>query len=554
MPNPPPEPGADETETPKPWVSQKTAIVVFSSLAIALYGYDQGMMSMVNTNYSYLSTMGIEDTSILLGVIVAIYYIGCTFGAIVASHFADSRGRKWAVVMCLFASIFGNLLMFIPGIYPIKEDDTWKGWSLRLMLIGRFVLGLGVGGIDAVIPVYSSELSKDGARGSALAKEFQANIFGLLLAFALNLFLTIGLGKNNQWAWRIPIIFMQIFPWLLLSIVRSLPESPRWLISHERLDGALDALTGLHGQDQAEEMFEQLHRANEEEEQDKLGYYEMFFGSQSHPTAITVMGQINQALTGYGAVSVYGPQIFELLGLKVRIAEYATLGNYIFYTGMMTVAWKTIDVVGRRKLMLWGSLGLAVCFGLLTILGGISVDIFRKPQLPVEIIGSIILCVSTAIFGVSWLTTVWLIPTEIYPNSARAQGSSISVIIWGLANFAITFLTPIGFNNLKYWLFLVFAVTNTIAGLLTWRYSPETGGRSFEENQQFFISAREKGRFAVKNVDGGKYLRMPQREDTPQNLEEGDQDEGEDAEGENAKGENTRSALNERTPLLLSWW
>lgn len=101
--------------------------------------------------------------------------------------------------------------------------------------------------------------------------------------------------------------------------------------------------------------------------------------------------------------------------------------------------------------MVWGAAGLAICFAVLTIFGGIAQDLPSVPELAVEIPGSVTLFVATAIFGIGWLATVWLIPTEIYPSTARAQGGAISVIIWGLANFAITLLTPIGFNNLKYW-------------------------------------------------------------------------------------------------------
>lgn len=173
-------------------------------------------------------------------------------------------------------------------------------------------------------------------------------------------------------------------------------------------------------------------------------------GSQFHPSMVTVMGQVNQALTGYGAVSVYGPQIFELLGFSTRKAEFLTLGNYISYFLFMTFAWLSIDVLGRRKLMVWGSIGLASCFAILTVFGGLAQDVPSIPDLAVEIPGSITLFAATAIFGIGWLATVWLIPTEIYPSTARAQGSAISVIIWGLANFAVTLLAPVGFNNLKY--------------------------------------------------------------------------------------------------------
>lgn len=175
---------------------------------------------------------------------------------------------------------------------------------------------------------------------------------------------------------------------------------------------------------------------------------------------------------------------------------------------MMTLAWLSIDVYGRRKLMIYGSIGLSLSFLLLTLFGSLA-PLPNIPLLAIQIPGSLTLFTATAIFGIGWLATVWLIPTEIYPSSARAQGSAISVIIWGLANFAVTLLTPIGFNNLRYWLFLVFAVTNGVAGWWTWRYSPESGGRSFEENQEFFEAAGKEGSWVVGKVDGGKFVRMP---------------------------------------------
>ncbi|KAI1080125.1 general substrate transporter [Whalleya microplaca] len=544
MPFPPSRVQAEASNSRKPTISKKNEIVIFSSTAIALYGYDQGMMSLINTNRSYLRTMAITADSAMVGVIVAIYYLGCTVGAVLASFWADKKGRKPSISACLVTSMIGNLLMFISGISGLRPNgsDPWAGAARASMLIGRVVLGLGVGGIDATIPVYSSELSKDGARGSALAKEFQMNIFGLLMAFAINLVVTIGLGKENQWAWRIPIIVMQAFPIALISIIRRLPETPRWFISQDRTQDARRALVALHGEVKAEDMLDELHRAQQEESDERIGYIDMLLRpqhSQFHPSMLTVMGQINQALTGYGAVSVYGPQIFELLGFSVRDAEFTTLGNYIFYFSMMTFAWMTIDVLGRRKLMIRGSVGLAISFAILTVFGALSLDVPNVSVLVVKILGSITLYAATAIFGICWLATVWLIPTEIYPSGARAQGSAISVIVWGIANFAITFLTPLGFNNLKYWLFLIFAITNAFAGWWTYRYSPETGGRSFEENQEFFISAQTDHRWAVKGVDGGKFLRLP--------LKVSD---AEDAKVSSTKIVSSETATSETTPLL----
>jgi MFS family permease len=138
------------------------------------------MMSLINTNYSYLQTMQIKKESPIVGIIGSEYYLGCTIGAVIASWLADKKGRRPSIFTCLATTTLGNLLMFVSGISN-NGSSPWNGGALACMLAGRVVMGLGVGGIDAVIPVYSSELSSDGARGRALAQEFQMNIFGLLM-------------------------------------------------------------------------------------------------------------------------------------------------------------------------------------------------------------------------------------------------------------------------------------------------------------------------------------------------------------------------------------
>lgn len=349
-----------------------------------------------------------------------------------------------------------------------------------------------------------------------MGQEFQMNIFGLNMAFGINLAVTVTLGKENQWAWRIPIIVMQAYPILLLACIGLLPESPRYYIYHGREDDARKACLEIDPK-QGEKKFEDLKESHESEADKEASYLNMFTPGhpQFHPTVVTVMGQINQALTGYGAVSVYGPQIFELLGFGVRNAEYLTMGNYVSYFILMTFAWLLIDAVGRRKLLLGGSVVLTSCFVLLAIFGGLAMSSqgssapLNIPTLGVAVPGIVALFVATGAFGIGWLATVWLIPTEIYPTTARAQAAAVSVVIWGLANFAVTLLTPIMFNNLRYWLFLVFAATNGIAGLWTWAYLPESGGRSFEENQRFFDDADSHGTWQVRKIEGGAYLRMP---------------------------------------------
>ena len=188
------------------WFTKKHEVVLFSATAIALYGYDQGMMSLINTNYDYLDTMGIGGEDPLVGIIVSVYYLGCAVGAVFMSTLADKSGRKPAMFVSLALTALGNLLMFVAGL-------GYSQGAMTIMFVGRIVMGLGVGGIDAVVPVYSSELNSEGGRGEALAKEFQSNIFGLNMAFAINLGVTNGLGKDNQWG-----TYSSIFSRILASL------------------------------------------------------------------------------------------------------------------------------------------------------------------------------------------------------------------------------------------------------------------------------------------------------------------------------------------------
>jgi MFS family permease len=298
----------------------------------------------------------------------AVYYLGCAIGAVLFSTLADRKGRKPALFGCLVMASLGNLIMFVAGL-------GYSRGALAVMYVGRVIMGLGVGGVDSVVPVYSSELSSDGARGKALAQEFQSNIFGLNMAFAINLAATMALSKQNEWAWRIPIIAMQVYPLGLLAFIQKLPESPRWFIYHDKEEEAKRSLTDIMGEEGVEDKCKELVDSHKQETEsgETIGYINMLTPghAQFHPTCITIMGQVNQALTGYGAVSVYGPQIFELLGYSVQKSEFLTQGNFISYFVLMTFAWLLIDAVGRRSLMLWGSVLLTLCFVLLAVFGGL---------------------------------------------------------------------------------------------------------------------------------------------------------------------------------------
>jgi MFS family permease len=246
-------------------------------------------MSLINTNHDYLRTMGVSSTSVIVGLIVSVYYLGCAVGAVFFSWFADRFGRKKGIFFCLSTAALGNLIMFCAGLGGL-------GGARVVMFIGRVIMGLGVGGIDCVIPIYSAELSNNEARGRALAQEFQMNIFGLNMAFAINLGVTRALGKGNQWAWRIPIIVMQLYPLVLLAFIGRLPESPRWCLYNGKQEASKKAMMAISGEGEGEQRFKDLVESQEQESDEAVSYMDMFTPghAQFHPTMVAIMGQINQ--------------------------------------------------------------------------------------------------------------------------------------------------------------------------------------------------------------------------------------------------------------------
>ena len=101
-------------------------------------------MSLINTNYDYLRTMGIGEESPVVGIIVSVYYLGCAVGAVLFSWFSDQKGRKPGIFACLASTALGNFLMFISGL-------GFHMGAIVFMFLGRIILGLGVGGIDAMV-------------------------------------------------------------------------------------------------------------------------------------------------------------------------------------------------------------------------------------------------------------------------------------------------------------------------------------------------------------------------------------------------------------------
>ncbi|KAK5806824.1 hypothetical protein VI817_001082 [Penicillium citrinum] len=469
-------------------------INLFAGIAICFYGYDQGVMSMVNLNPDYQKLMGIyplagKSISLMQGSsrntaaeggIVAVYYGGTIIGSLMAGCLADRCGRIKSIVFgCLWAAL-GAVLQ--TSAYNI----TW-------MCFGRVIAGIGVGAIDCVIPVWSAEVSSHSARGAFLALEFVMNIGGLALAYWIEYFAS--LNSNEAMAWRTPLALQLVFIFVIGVGINFFPESPRWLMKMGRCQQARDILQTIRTGDiepEAEEIMQTVQ--HELKVSSANQYLSMIFPHDAYTRSLrwrvvlAVWLQIMQELVGIGVVTVYAVDLFSTAGFDDNLSKLLAGFNNISYMFSVFFAVITLDRYGRRQTMVWG----ATVMGLTLLVAGILDMYAQEGGLNQRKFGAGVAAMTffyTATFGATWLTTPWLYPTEIFPLTVRAKGGAWSVVGWSIGNGVVTMITPFLFQAIGYGTLLLLAGLNFFVIPFIVLFYPETAGRRLEQMDVFFENA-----------------------------------------------------------------
>ncbi|KZP06847.1 hypothetical protein FIBSPDRAFT_763696 [Athelia psychrophila] len=469
------------------------AINMLAGLAILFYGYDQGVMSLVNLNEDYLTKMGIYPTTgnqrntAALGGIVAVYYGGSLIGALFGGELADRAGRITAIMIGVIVSVIGAIFQ------ASAQNITW-------MCCARVVTGLGVGAIDAVIPVWSSEVSSHQARGSFLAVEFFLNIAGLALAYWIEIF--ADMNTNKVMAWRTPLALQIVFLLTILILVPFFPESPRWLAKVGRVSEARTVLRATRSAeiDIEPELRSIVNNINADRtaEMENNSYWRMMFPKMVERdkgqrelrkrVVLSVWLQIMQELTGIGVVTVYAVSIMTGAGFSQQEAKLLAGFNDISYMFCVLFAVFTLDRCGRRSTMVWG----AAVMALVLLLGGILDKYAQTPGPNQRMYGSAVIALVylyTGTFGATWLVTPWLYPTELFPTFVRAKGGAWSVVGWSIGNGVITMITPFLIQAIGYGvLLLLFGLNIFVIPFIIFMY-PETSGRPLEQIDTYFSNS-----------------------------------------------------------------
>ncbi|EXJ91913.1 hypothetical protein A1O3_00463 [Capronia epimyces CBS 606.96] len=422
-----------------------------------------------------------NGSSSLQGTVVAIYEIGCFFGALFAFVFAEAIGRRWSIILgCVVLSIGAAI--------------QCSSYSIAQMIVGRIVAGLGNGVNTSTIPVWHSELMKPTSRGKGLSIELAINIFGVMLSYWVDYGMSY---VTSEAQFRFPIGFQIVFALITIALMLVLPESPRWLIAHGRSQEARNILWRLQGDVTSispnnpiidTELREIEHALNEEREAAGSTSFLALFKSSPQRfrrrTLLGIGGQFMQQLSGINLITYYAPVIFQTsVGMSHNLSMLLAGFNGVAYFLSSLIPIWCLDRLGRRKLMLFACAGQAACMAILA--GTVSNGNHAS-----GIVASVMLFVFNFFFAVGLLAIPWCLPAEYAPLAIRTKAAALASASNWIFTFLVVEITPVSINNIGWRTYIYFAVFNAAFLPIIWLFYPETRNLSLEQIDKLFTGEK----------------------------------------------------------------
>lgn len=418
-----------------------------------LFGFDTAVISGAEQDIKRIW----ELSDVLHGVAIAIALYGTVIGALFGGIPATKYGRKktllWIGIFYLISAV-GSALA--PGVY--------------VFMAFRVLGGLAIGASSVVAPMYITEIAPAKNRGKLVAT-FQFNIvFGILLAYLSN-YLLQGVGGENSWRLMLGIVAI---PALIYSIlVFYVPESPRWLIVHRGDYDTARKTLEVSDPEGVDEAIIALHKSIEEDNQ-KESLSAFLSKRFSIPIFLAMLIAFFNQLSGINAVIYFAPRIFELAGIGKQAAFLQSAGIGLVNLVFTMAGLYLIDRIGRRKLMLIGSVGYIIS------LASVAFAFYSGHSGGVVV--PILLFIFIASHAIGQGTVIWVFISEIFPNSVRAYGQSLGCTThWILASIITTVFPIMASRFGAAPIFLFFAFMMILQLLWVIFKMPETKGVSLEE-------------------------------------------------------------------------
>lgn len=380
-----------------------------------------------------------------------------------------------------------------------------SSYSVAQMIVGRIVAGLGNGLNTATAPVWQAETSKAAWRGKLVVIELILNIAG----FSLSNWITYGFSYvNGPVAWRFPLAFQFIFIFILYGTVPWLPESPRWLIAHGQVEEAEQIIADLEATtvDDAYVVTEskEIQWAVQYERENGVSWWDLLRGKSGNGTSTIrrlILGagaQAMQQLAGINVTSYYLPTVLiQSVGLSEKLARLLAACNSVSYLAFSMIGIPNVERWGRRKMMIYASIGQALSYLLITIL-------LRYNELPGYSGSKQVASASVAFFftyyicfGIGFQGVPWLYPTEINSLSMRTKGAALGTASNWAFNFMVVEITPIGIQSLHWKFYIIWTVFNASFIPIVYLFYPETADRTLEDVDRLFRENQDVGFITV---------------------------------------------------------
>jgi sugar porter (SP) family MFS transporter len=430
-------------------LAKATAVGALGGL---LFGFDTAVIS--GTTHALTIAYGLSPQA--LGVTVAM----ALFGTIIGAMTAGIPGQKWGG---------RETLRVLAVFYVLSALGCAFAWSWHALLVARFIGGLGIGGSSVLGPVYIAELAPAKTRGR-LVGTFQINIvIGILLAYLSNYLIgRMGLGAA-EWRWQLGIAAIPAF--LFLVLLFGIPPSSRWLVTRKRVAEARTVLQMMGAENPEGELTEIVDSIHLERLQTSEP---LFSWKYRFPLFLAItIGMFNQ-LSGINAILYYLNDIFAAAGYSKVSGDLQAVAVGGMNLAATLLGMSVIDKLGRKTLLLIGSVGTAAC------LFGVSWVFFANSHQSYLLV---FLVAYIAFFAISQGAVIWVYISEVFPNRVRAKGQSVGSSSHWIMNAIIAYTFPQLAKSSGAYPFVFFGAMMVLQFFVVAFFYPETKGYSLEGMQ-----------------------------------------------------------------------
>ena len=445
-------------------------IVLVAVLGGLLFGYDTAVISGAEKGLQafFQSATDFTYTDAWHGFTTSSALIGCVIGALLSGLLASRLGRKRSLFVAGILFLLSALGSYCPEFLFFEKGVASK--SLMLAFNGYRILGgIGVGLASALCPMYIAEVSPASKRGTLVSWNQFAIIFGQLVVYFVN-FLIIRSHINDpavvEWTnaigWRVMFVSEAVPAGIFALLILFVPETPRYLVLNGQDEKALAVLSNINGYERAKEILSEI-KATVVEKREKIFTYGILV------VFIGCMLSVFQQIIGINAVLYFAPRIFESMGVSNNMLFTVIMG--VINITFTLVAVFSVEKIGRKPLLITGSLGMAI--------GALGVALSNVVDL--GILPVICIMVYSASFMFSWGPICWVYISEIFPNTIRSQATAIAVAFQWIFNFIVSSTFVPIYTRSPFLAYALYGVICIGAAIFVWKIVPETKGKTLEE-------------------------------------------------------------------------